>query len=130
MALLLLRLLDLLPRGKKRKSARGNRYAFEQLSDPTGIYEVTMFSDVLEASRNDLEPGDNVVLTADATIEGGQLKMLARSVQLVDKAILTGASAGLCVYVNEPDVLSSVASVLERAKKAINSKSVGPIRLF
>ena len=115
---------------QERKSARGNRYAFVQLSDPTGIYEVTMFSDVLEASRNDLEPGDNVVLTADATIEGGQLKMLARSVQLVDKAILSGASAGLCVYVNEPDVLPSVASVLERAKKAVNSKSVGPIRLF
>ena len=115
---------------QERKSARGNRYAFVQLSDPTGIYEVTMFSDVLEASRNDLEPGDNVVLTADATIEGGQLKMLARSVQLVDKAILSGASAGLCVYVNEPEVLPSVASVLERAKKAVNSKSVGPIRLF
>ena len=89
-----------------------------------------MFSDVLEASRNDLEPGDNVVLTADATIEGGLLKMLARSDQLVDKAILRGASAGLCVYVNEPEVLPSVASVLERAKKAVNSKSVGPIRLF
>ena len=115
---------------QERKSARGNRYAFVQLSDPTGIYEVTMFSDVLEISRSNLEPGDNVVLTVDANIEGGQLKMLARSVQLVDKAILSGASAGLCVYVNEPNVLPSVASVLERAKKAVNSKSIGPIRLY
>ena len=115
---------------QERKSARGNRYAFVQLSDPTGIYEVTMFSDVLEISRSNLEPGDNVVLTVDANIEGGQLKMLARSVQLVDKAILSGTSAGLCVYVNEPNVLPSVASVLERAKKAVNSKSIGPIRLY
>ena len=115
---------------QERKSARGNRYAFVQLSDPTGIYEVTMFSDVLEISRSNLEPGDNVVLTVDANIEGGQLKMLARSVQLVDKAILSGTSAGLCVYVNEPNVLPSVASVLERAKKAVNGKSIGPIRLY
>ncbi|MBL9060313.1 MAG: DNA polymerase III subunit alpha, partial [Mangrovicoccus sp.] len=36
---------------KERKSARGNRFAFVALSDPTGLYEVTVFSDTLEAGR-------------------------------------------------------------------------------
>jgi DNA polymerase-3 subunit alpha len=36
---------------QERKSARGNRFAFVQLSDPTGLYEVTVFSDTLEAHR-------------------------------------------------------------------------------
>ena len=115
---------------QERKSARGNRYAFVQLSDPSAIYEVTMFSDVLEASREFLEPGDNIVLTVDANLESGQLKILARSVQHVDKVISGGALAGLSVYVNESEVLPSVASVLERAKSGINSKAVGPVRLI
>ncbi len=37
---------------QERKSARGNRFAFAQLSDTTGAYEVTIFSDVLEKSRD------------------------------------------------------------------------------
>ena len=48
---------------QERKSAKGNRFAFVSLSDPTGLYEVTVFSDVLEACRDHLEPGKNVVLT-------------------------------------------------------------------
>ena len=104
MELLSLRLLDLLRQGKNVNLLVEIDMLLYNCPIQQVSYEVTMFSDVLEASRNDLEPGDNVVLTVDATIEGGQLKMLARSVQLVDKAILTGASAGLCVYVNEPDV--------------------------
>ena len=35
---------------QERKSAKGNRFAFVALSDPTGLYEVTVFSDTLEAA--------------------------------------------------------------------------------
>ena len=90
---------------QERKSARGNRYAFVQLSDPSAIYEVTMFSDVLEASREFLEPGDNIVLTVDANLESGQLKILARSVQHVDKVISGGALAVYQFYLYFFDML-------------------------
>jgi len=33
---------------QERKSARGNRFAFAQLSDTSGAYEVTLFSDTLD----------------------------------------------------------------------------------
>ncbi len=66
---------------QERKSARGNRFAFVQLSDPTGLYEVTVFSDTLEAARDYLETGANVVLTVEATMESEQLKLLARSIR-------------------------------------------------
>ena len=46
---------------QERKSANGNRFPFVQLSDPTGLYEVTLFSDALETARDFLEPGQNVV---------------------------------------------------------------------
>jgi hypothetical protein len=70
---------------QERKSARGNRFAFVQLSDPTGLYEVTVFSDVLEAriARIWSRARANVVCSPDgrgATPgENETLKLLARA---------------------------------------------------
>ena len=57
-----------------------------RLSDPTGLYEVRMFSDVLDAARDHLEPGRSVVLTVEATVEGDELRLLARAAQPIDVA--------------------------------------------
>ncbi|MEM9812551.1 MAG: DNA polymerase III subunit alpha [Pseudomonadota bacterium] len=100
---------------QERKSARGNRFAFVQLSDPTGLYEVTVFSDTLEASRALLEPGESVVLSVEATMETDQLKLLARSVQGVDTVVAGAAPAGLRVFVNEEAALGSIAIRLKGA---------------
>ncbi|MEM7268822.1 MAG: DNA polymerase III subunit alpha, partial [Pseudomonadota bacterium] len=100
---------------QERKSARGNRFAFVQLSDPTGMYEVTVFSDVLMAHRDDLTPGRNVVLTVDPEIDGEQVKMLARAVQPIDNAVKDAAPAGLRIFVNEAKALDSIKARLDAA---------------
>ena len=100
---------------QERKSARGNRFAFVQLSDPTGMYEVTVFSDVLMANRDHLEPGSNIVLTVEPEIDGEQVKMLARAVQPIDGAVKDAAPAGLRIYVNEPRAFDSIAKRLADA---------------
>ena len=112
---------------QERKSARGNRFAFAQLSDPTGIYEVTVFSDTLEAARDLLEAGNNVVLTVEATMEGEQLKLLARGVQAVDGVAAEAGSMGLKIFVENEAAVASVASVLERAIKDGSSRTAGPV---
>ena len=114
---------------QERKSARGNRFAFVQLSDPTGLYEVTVFSDVLEAHRDLLEAGVNVVLTVEATSEADQLKLLARAVQPVDATVADAAPAGIRIFVDTADVLKSVASVLDRARDGVPARAFGPVRL-
>jgi DNA polymerase-3 subunit alpha len=102
---------------QERKSARGNRFAFVQLSDPTGQYEVTMFSDTLEASRNFLETGSQVVMTCEATMEADQLKLLGRSVSLIDAVVADAGGAGLRVFIDGPEVIGSVATILANAAK-------------
>ena len=42
---------------QERTSAKGNRFAFLQLTDQTGMFEATIFSDRLSAAREHLEPG-------------------------------------------------------------------------
>ena len=51
-----------------RKSARGNRFAFAQLSDTTGGYEITIFSDTLEKAQDHLVTGAKVIVTVEATL--------------------------------------------------------------
>ncbi|KAA9010425.1 DNA polymerase III subunit alpha [Histidinibacterium aquaticum] len=110
---------------QERKSARGNRFAFVQLSDPTGQYEVTMFSDTLEAARDHLESGSQVVLQVEATMESDQLKLLARSVSPIDVAVADAGSLGLKVYVDGAEAVPAVAQVLKGAEGGRGGR--GPI---
>ncbi len=112
---------------QERKSARGNRFAFVSLSDPTGLYEVTVFSDTLEAAGDLLNPGSNVVLSVEATMESDQLKLLARGVQAVDGVAAEAGSMGLRVFIDRAEAVKSVSSVLERAAKDGKSRSGGPV---
>src|SRR6056297_2941834 len=113
---------------QERKSARGNRFAFALLSDPTGSYEVTLFSEVLEKSRDFLEAGAQVVVTAEATMEADQLKLLGRTVQPVDGMVADAGAVGLCVFVDQAEAIGSVAPVLESAAKSVRGAQPGPIR--
>jgi DNA polymerase III subunit alpha len=99
---------------QERKSARGNRFAFISLSDPTGLYEVTMFSDTLEAARDLLEVGKNVVLTVEATLEGDTMKLLARAVQPIDQVAADAGGSSLRIYLDRIEAAASVASLFAR----------------
>ncbi|WP_281968292.1 DNA polymerase III subunit alpha [Roseovarius nanhaiticus] len=113
---------------QERKSARGNRFAFVQLSDTTGGYEVTMFSETLEKSREHIETGAQVVVTVEATMEAEQLKLLARSVAPIDGVVADAGSLGLMIFVEEPGAIASVARVLDGAAQAARAARPGPIR--
>ncbi|MFN3260839.1 MAG: DNA polymerase III subunit alpha [Pikeienuella sp.] len=110
---------------QERKSARGSRFAFVRLSDPTGVYEVTVFSEILLAHRDDLEPGRNVVLSVTPEIDGDQVKFLTQGVQPLDKAVEGDAAAGLRVHVREARAFPSIRARLEDAKAARG----GPVSL-
>ena len=114
---------------QERKSARGNRFAFIQLSDTTGNYEITMFSDTLESCRHHLEIGAKVVVSVEATMEAEQLKLLCRSAQPMDHIVSQLGSVGLRVYLQEVEAISLVATVLEDATKATRTGAKGPVSL-
>ncbi|WP_111431007.1 DNA polymerase III subunit alpha [Rhodobacteraceae bacterium DSL-40] len=113
----------------ERKSARGNRFAFVKLSDPTGLYEVRMFSDVLDVARDFLEPGRNVVLTVVATPEGDELGLQAKGAQPIDLALRSTASAGLRLFVDEERALGSLATRLGMIKSETRSAPLGPVSI-
>ena len=114
---------------QERKSAKGNRFAFAQLSDPSGAYEVTIFSDTLEKARDLLETGTKVVVTVEATMESDQLKLLARSFGPVEQVVADAGAAGMKIYIENPDTVAQIASVLGRAAEQMPRAGRGPVRL-
>ncbi|MGA0540827.1 DNA polymerase III subunit alpha [Neotabrizicola sp. VNH66] len=101
---------------QERKSAKGNRFAFVACSDPTGLYEVTVFSDVLEVARDQLEPGRNVVLTVRVDPEGEGVKLLANAVSPIETVADQAQAADLRIHLNREDAVASIAALLAKVE--------------
>jgi DNA polymerase-3 subunit alpha len=80
------RLAGTVTRKQERTSARGNRFAFVQLSDTSGAFEVTVFSELLAAAREALDAEAPLLIVADARVEGDAVRLTAQSIEPLDKA--------------------------------------------
>jgi len=98
---------------KERTSARGNRFAFVQMSDPSGIFEVTLFSETLSEARGLLDSGQPLVVTVDVRSEEESLRLTVQKIEPLD-TVVAHAAAGLRVFLGEARALSSLKSVIAR----------------
>jgi len=53
---------------QERKTAKGNSYAIIKLTDLTGVFELFIFSDILELNRNILVEGNSLILTLSKNV--------------------------------------------------------------
>src|SRR5256885_14657895 len=98
---------------KERTSARGNRFAFVQLSDTSGALEVTMFSEALAQARGLLEGGQPLIVTVDVRREDESLRLTVQKIEPLD-TIVAQAAAGLRIFVAEAEALPRLKSVISR----------------
>ncbi|HKK31089.1 MAG TPA: DNA polymerase III subunit alpha, partial [Alphaproteobacteria bacterium] len=96
---------------QERTNAKGNRYAFVQLSDATGMLEVTMFSEVLAQARQVLDSGAPVLMTVDARIDGESVKVTAQSVSDLQEAARNSVES-LRVFVSDPAPLDPIRELI------------------
>ncbi len=95
-----------------RTSQRGNKFAFVQLSDSAGPYEIMMFSEALSASRELLESGEPVLIQAAARIEEGQLRLNGQSVRPLNEAAANAPTA-IRVWIDDLEPLGSLKTLVE-----------------
>ena len=100
---------------QERQSARGNRFAFVQFSDPGGIFEVTVFSDVLERVRVMLEVGRPLVLLCEMRREGEHIKLLLKGAQLIHSIIEKSDSKGFRIFIDSVEAVNALAKRLNGA---------------
>jgi DNA polymerase-3 subunit alpha len=98
---------------KERTSARGNRFAFVQLSDTSGAFELTLFSEVLGQTRALLEGGQPLIVTVDVRREEENLRLTVQKIEPLD-TVVAHAAAGLRIFVGEAEALPRLKSVIAR----------------
>ncbi len=108
---------------QERRAKSGNRFAFLQLSDPSGVYEVVLFSEVLARTRELLDAGEPLLVTVDTRGEGDDLRMTVQEVELLEKAA-ADAAQGIRVFVNDPSPIEGLQALLQRQGRGRGRVSV------
>mgnify|MGYP002835673914 CR=1 FL=1 len=95
-----------------RISQRGNKFAFVQFTDQTGVFEVTFFSDILVDSQELLDSDMPVLVSANLRLEEKGPRITAARVQALDEAIAAW-NGGVGIWVQDDKPLPALKSLLE-----------------
>jgi DNA polymerase-3 subunit alpha len=68
---------------QERKTAKGNSYAVLKLTDLTSVFELFIFSDVLELNREILKEGNSLILTLTKSISNDENRFKRMNVQKI-----------------------------------------------
>ena len=106
------KLTGILTKVRRRKSARGQPYAFLSLSDPSASYEVTLFAELLAQRGDLLEPGALLSLDVSARSDSTQgVKLTAQAIRSLD-ASLESSTERIRIHCQEPGQIDEVAELL------------------
>ena len=103
---------------QERTSQRGSRFAFVQLSDVNGVFEMILFSEVLAATRELLDGDAPLLIRANARLEDEQVRLTAQSVELLENAV---ANVGFKIWLREPSPLDPLRELIDGAAANGNS---------
>jgi DNA polymerase III subunit alpha len=105
-------------RKQERRGKSGDMFAFIGLSDPSGMYEVMMFSEALNAGRAFLEAGRSVLVKIVGDWTDDELRLRALSVEDLDAAA-AAAGEGLKIRLTDPAPIPALASHLKQTGKGL-----------
>ena len=94
-----------------RTSKTGSRFAFVQLSDTSGMFELTVFSEILGTCAEALEVGSSILIKATAQFEGESLRLTALAVEPLDR-VTARTAEGLRVVLQSAEPLAPLQRVL------------------
>ncbi|MDH3918543.1 MAG: DNA polymerase III subunit alpha, partial [Rhodospirillales bacterium] len=100
---------------QERTSRQGNRFAFVQLSDTSGMFEIIVFSELLAGARDLLDSGQPLLVTVslDRRDNGEAPRLTAQEIAPLDQAVAQ-AGTDLKLFLSDPAPLDSLKAVLRR----------------
>jgi DNA polymerase-3 subunit alpha len=93
-------------------SSRGSKMAFVQMSDASGSFEVTLFSETLAGARDMLDAGKPLLMTVEVQRREEDIRLTALRVELLDDAA-THAAAGLRIFLGDEAAVANLATVFK-----------------
>jgi len=126
-----LKLAGVVRKRQERMSKRGKRFAFVNISDPTGDFEVLVGEDLLVANRAILEAGALVKLTVKAENRDGDVRLFANTIASLDLTQAPAQIKGLQIRLRSATIetLDELEKTLETLKSA-PAKTTGYVEIF
>ena len=100
----------------ERKTAKGNSYAVLRLTDLSNVFELFIFSDVLELNRDILKEGSSLILTLNKTISSDEDKTKRINVRKIAslKDLFSGSIKEITLNLTSKEQLKEVQNFLEK----------------
>jgi len=112
--------------GRKERTTRsGTRMAWVMLSDQTGGFEVTFFSEILATSRELLTEGTMLLVTVELRMDGESLRITALDAEPLDRAA-ANAGSGIRITLDRIEAVASLRALLEREGRGKGRVLVSP----
>ena len=100
----------------ERTSSKGNRYAFVQLTDVSGIFEIMVFSELLSAAQELFESGNSLFIKAGVQFQEEIPKFTANMVEALDE-VASKAQTGINITICSPEPLENIQNALRNSNK-------------
>ncbi len=108
----------------QERDSNGRRFAFVQLSDPSGSFEIAFFHEAFSAARELLETGRFLLVQVNIRPEGDMVKLTAQDTEDLKRRAVAQMK-GLEIHFAESTPLAPLKSVLDR-----QGAGTGQIRLI
>ncbi len=108
---------------QERKTAKGNSYAVLKLTDLSSVFELFIFSDVLELNREILKEGNSLILNLVKNITDDENRFKRINVQKISslKELFNSPINKVCFEVSSIDQVQAVSKILEKdGKTSVN----------
>ncbi len=98
---------------QERTSKTGQKFAFIQLSDSTGVYEIAVFSEVFSRSRDILNPGTAIHVSGIIRFDGDDFRITAQGIEPLEK-MTQGTSQAITIHVDSRVKIPALAASLKK----------------
>lgn len=98
---------------QERTSKTGQKFAFIQLSDSSGVYEIAVFSEVFSRSRDILNPGTAIHVSGIIRFDGDDFRITAQGIEILEK-MTQGTSQAITIHVDSRVKIPVLAASLKK----------------
>ena len=108
---------------QERKTAKGNSYAVLKLTDLSSVFELFIFSDVLELNREILKEGNSLILNLVKNITDDENRFKRINVQKISslKDLFNSPINEICFEVRSKDQVQVISKILKKnGKTSVN----------
>ena len=99
---------------QERKTQKGNTYAIIKLTDLRSVFELFIFSDILESNRNILVEGNSLIITLSKNIPEGENRFKRINVKKISslKDLFNKPVSEIEIKLNDPDQVKEISNIL------------------